>query len=81
MTMIDTLLNTTIENLKQLTAIPKADFDKNVRAILENMITKMDLATHQELEVQRIALQQANEKIAQLHQRLDKLMDQLDTSD
>lgn len=75
-----TLLDTAIEALKEQLATPRADLEKNLRVILEELVSKMDLVSSAEFERQQMALHQARQQIDSLHQRLDVVLARLDRS-
>ena len=66
--MIETLLQSILEQLDQ----PKKDLENNLRALLGEAVSKMDLVSKDEIERQKNALNQANA-------RLDELLKQIDT--
>ena len=55
-TMIETLLQAIMEQLDQ----PKKDIEHNLRALLDEAVSKMDLVSKDEIQRQRIALDNAN---------------------
>jgi len=61
--MIETLLQSILEQLDQ----PKKDIEHNLRALLNEAVSKMDLVSKEEIDRQRTALTHAN-------QRLDTLL-------
>ena len=54
--MIETLLQAIMEQLDQ----PKKDIEHNLRALLDEAVSKMDLVSKDEIQRQRIALDNAN---------------------
>jgi BMFP domain-containing protein YqiC len=52
---------------------PAADFEKNVRALLASMFTRLDLVTREEYDVQREVLLRTREKLAQLEAKVAEL--------
>lgn len=66
-----------IQSIKAQLAAPKEDLEKNLRALLEEMVKKMDLVTQDELLHQKNALEDANQKIAALQQQLQQLEAQI----
>ena len=54
-------------------ASPAKDLEKNVRAVLGTLFTKLDLVTRQEFEVQAQVLLRTRERLEQLEQRLQAL--------
>ena len=67
--MIETLLQAILEQVDQ----PKKDLEKNLRALLNESIEKLDLVSKQELERQKIALNLANQRLAALQQQMNAL--------
>lgn len=67
--MIETLLQAILEQVDQ----PKKDLEKNLRALLNESIEKLDLVSKQELERQKIALNLANQRLAALQQQMSTL--------
>ena len=52
---------------------PKKDLEKNLRALLNESIEKLDLVSKQELERQKIALNLANQRLTALQQQMSTL--------
>ena len=71
--MIETLLNAILEQVDQ----PKKDLEHNLRALLNEAVSKMDLVSKVELTRQQIALNNANIRLEQLQQQLAQLEIQL----
>ena len=67
--MIETLLQAILEQIDQ----PKKDIEHNLRALLNEAVEKLDLVSKQEIERQRLALQQANQRMNQLQQQMQLL--------
>lgn len=67
--MIETLLQAILEQVDQ----PKKDLEKNLRALLNESVEKLDLVSKQELERQKIALNLANQRLAALQQQMNAL--------
>ena len=67
--MIETLLQAILQQVDQ----PKKDLEKNLRALLNESIEKLDLVSKQELERQRTALNSANQRLNELQQQLKSL--------
>ena len=67
--MIETLLQDILEQVDQ----PKKDLEKNLRALLNESIEKLDLVSKQELDRQRTALNLANQRITELQQQMKTL--------
>lgn len=64
--MIDTLLEAILQQIDQ----PKKDLEHNLRALLNEAVSKMDLVSQEEMQRQRTALDLA-------HQRMDLLLEQI----
>lgn len=71
------MLDTFVEALREQIATPKADLEKNIRAVLNEMVSKMDLVSQQELDRQKTALERANLHLHALQQQLDQLEDRI----
>ena len=71
--MIETLLHAILEQIDQ----PKKDLEHNLRALLNETVSKMDLVSKDELTRQQIALNNANIRLEQLQQQLAQLETQL----
>ena len=54
-------------------ASPARDVEKNVKALLTSALSRMDLVTREEFEVQKLVLQRAREKIEALSARITEL--------
>ena len=67
--MIETLLQAILEQLDQ----PKKDVENNLRALLNEAVTKMDLVSKDEIERQKTALSNANERLDQLQRQVKAL--------
>ena len=67
--MIETLLQAILEQLDQ----PKKDVENNLRALLNEAVTKMDLVLKDEIERQKTALSNANQRLDQLQQQVKAL--------
>jgi ubiquinone biosynthesis accessory factor UbiK len=68
-TMIETLLQAILEQVDQ----PKKDLEKNVIALLNEAISKMDLVSKEEIERQKTALNNANSRLTELQTQLKSL--------
>ena len=66
-------IDTFIEALKEQIATPKADLEKNIRTLVSEWVTKMDLVSKDELERQQTALEQANLRLEKLQTQLTAL--------
>lgn len=67
--MIETLLQAILQQIDQ----PKKDLEKNLRAVLNESIEKLDLVSKQELDRQRTALNLANQRLTELQQQMKAL--------
>jgi BMFP domain-containing protein YqiC len=71
--MIETLLQAILEQIDQ----PKKDVEHNLRALLNEAVTKMDLVSKDELDRQKTALVNANARLDDLLQHIENLENQL----
>ena len=71
--MIETLLQAILEQLEQ----PKSDLEHNLRALLNEAVTKMDLVSHDEIERQKTALANANLRLNELLTQVEILEQKL----
>lgn len=68
------------KNMSQLIAkSPAADIERNVKAMMAQTFTRMDLVTREEFDVQVDLLDRALQRIAALESRLQALEGQQDT--
>ena len=67
--MIETLLQAILEQVEQ----PKTDLEHNLRALLNEAVTKMDLVSRDEIERQKTALSNANQRLTELLQQVETL--------
>ena len=67
--MIETILQAILQQIDQ----PKKDLEKNLRALLNESIEKLDLVSKQELDRQRTALNLANQRLTELQQQMKAL--------
>lgn len=56
-----------------LAASPAKDIEKNTKAMLTSLFSKLDLVTREEFEVQREVLQRTREKLKTLEERVEAL--------
>ncbi|ENU22271.1 membrane fusogenic activity [Acinetobacter gyllenbergii] len=70
--MIETLLQAILQQVDQ----PKKDLEKNLRALLNESIEKLDLVSKQELDRQRTALNTANQRLSELQQQM-KILEEI----
>ncbi|MDP2239687.1 MAG: accessory factor UbiK family protein [Burkholderiales bacterium] len=69
--MDQNLLNEINDKIKTVMAqSPAADLEKNLRAMLTAMFSRLDLVTREEFDVQRQVLARTREKLGQLETRL-----------
>ena len=52
---------------------PVADIEKNLRAVLMAQLSKLDLVTRDDFEIQQALLARAQERLAALEQRLAEI--------
>jgi BMFP domain-containing protein YqiC len=71
--MLETLLQAILEQIDQ----PKKDLEHNLRALLNETVTKMDLVSKDEIDRQRTQLQQANVRLNELLEQISQLEAQL----
>lgn len=64
--MIDTLIHAILEQVQQ----PQKDLEHNLRALLNEAVTKMDLVSQEEIQRQKTALDQANLRLNHLEKQL-----------
>ncbi|MFD1437326.1 accessory factor UbiK family protein [Acinetobacter terrae] len=67
--MIETLLQAIMEQIDQ----PKKDIEHNLRALLNEAVSKMDLVSKDEIERQRTALNNANLHLNELLKQVEAL--------
>lgn len=73
--MIEPLLASILQQFEQ----PKKDFEHNVRALLNEAISKMDLVSQQELQRHQQALNLANTRLANLQAQFDELQQKVNS--
>ena len=71
--MIETLLQAILEQIEQ----PKKDIEHNIRALLNETVSKMDLVSQAEIERQRTALNHANSRLNALLAHVEQLEKEL----
>ncbi|TEU26878.1 accessory factor UbiK family protein [Alkanindiges illinoisensis] len=71
--MIEQLLQAILEQLQE----PRADLEKNLRALLSEMITRMDLVSQEEFLRQQTALLNAQKNIANLLVEIETLTEKV----
>jgi BMFP domain-containing protein YqiC len=64
--------------IKEMTSSsPLADMDKNIHALIKGVLTKMELVTREEFDVQAEVLRNAREHLASLEAKLELLEQKL----
>ena len=58
-------------------ASPIADVEKNINALLKGALTKMELVTREEFDVQAEVLRNTREKLSLLEEKLNELESQI----
>jgi len=71
--MLETLLQAILEQINE----PKKDLEKNLRALLNETVEKLDLVSKQEIERQKTALQLANQRLEALQKQVSLLEEAL----
>lgn len=71
--MIETLLQAILQQVEQ----PKKDLEHNLRALLNEAVSKMDLVSKEELERQRTALNNANQRLNELLKQVEELEEKI----
>lgn len=71
--MIEQLVQAILEQLEQ----PRADLEKNLRAMLSEMMTRMDLVSQEEFLRQQTALLSAQKNIASLLEQIETLTEKV----
>ena len=71
--MLETLLQAILEQIDE----PKKDLEKNLRALLNKAVEKLDLVSRQEIDRQKTALQSANQRLAELQKQVELLEETL----
>ena len=56
-----------------------AEFEKNAKALLAGVFSRMDLVTHEEFDIQRELLAKAQEKLTALEAEVAKLVSELES--
>ncbi|WP_111895024.1 accessory factor UbiK family protein [Acinetobacter sp. MB5] len=73
--MIETLLQAILEQIDQ----PKKDLEHNLRALLNEAVTRMDLVSQDEIQRQKNALLLANQRLALLDEKIKQLESTLES--
>ncbi len=71
--MIEQLVQAILEQMQE----PKADLEKNLRALLSEMITRMDLVSQEEFLRQQAALLNAQKNIGSLLAQIETLTEKV----
>ncbi|MDX8164592.1 accessory factor UbiK family protein [Acinetobacter pittii] len=71
--MLETLLQAILEQIDK----PKKDLEKNLRALLNEAVEKLDLVSKQEIDRQKTALQSANQRLEELQRQVSLLEETL----
>ena len=71
--MVETLVSAILKQIEQ----PKKDIEHNVRALLQEAISQMDLVSKTELERQQHLLQQTTQRMNELSQQVQQLEEML----
>ncbi|QIC66085.1 accessory factor UbiK family protein [Acinetobacter schindleri] len=71
--MIETLLQAILQQIDE----PKKDLEHNLRALLNEAVSKMDLVSKEEIERQRTALNQANQRLNELLKQVESLEEKI----
>ena len=71
--MIETLLQAILQQIEE----PKKDLEHNLRALLNEAVSKMDLVSKEEIERQRTALNQANQRLNELLKQVEELEEKI----
>lgn len=72
-TMIETLLQAILQQVEQ----PKKDLEHNIRALLNEAVSKMDLVSKEEIERQHTALNNANHRLNDLLKQVEALEEKI----
>ena len=71
--MLETLLQAILEQIDE----PKKDLEKNLRALLNEAVEKLDLVSKQEIDRQKTALKSANQRLEELQKQVSLLEETL----
>lgn len=71
--MLETLLQAILEQIDE----PKKDLEKNLRALLNETVEKLNLVSKQEIERQKTALLLANQRLEELQKQVSLLEETL----
>lgn len=73
--MLEHLLQSILQQVQQ----PKEDLEKNLRALLSEAVSRMDLVSREEFARQEILLQEAKRTINELSAHIDQLKLQVES--
>ena len=73
--MLEHLLQSILQQVQQ----PREDLEKNLRAVLSEAISRMDLVSREELERQQVLLHEARTTIRELSSQIEQLQQRVDT--
>ena len=60
--------------IKEMTSSsPLADMDKNIHALIKGVLTKMELVTREEFDVQTEVLKRTRQKLEELEKKLSEI--------
>lgn len=72
--MNEKILNEINQRVREVFAqSPAADLEKNLRVLLTGFLTRLDLVTREEFDIQRQVLLRTREKLARLEAQLEQL--------
>nr|WP_312823378.1 accessory factor UbiK family protein [Acinetobacter oleivorans] len=71
--MLETILQAILEQIDE----PKKDLEKNLRALLNEAVEKLDLVSKQEIDRQKTALQSATQRLEELQKQVSLLEETL----
>ena len=75
--LIDDLVKKILGNLPQNLGILKQDAEQHVRDTIANSLTKFNLVSREEFDIQAAVLQRTREKLEQLQKEVQMLQDKL----
>jgi len=72
------IMNNLSNKIKEIVnSSPLTDMEKNINALIQGVLTKMELVSREEFDVQAEVLRNAREKLSLLEEKLAKLEAQL----
>jgi len=73
-TMNEKILDDINQRMREVFAqTPAADLEKNLRAVLASFLTRLDLVTREEFDIQRQVLLRTREKLSRLEAQIAEL--------